>query len=153
MKRNKVYLIVMTENISIVDVDADDIANIPSMDPVGVYSTAEEAEMWCRQLQELSDNREGKDAYFFDIIEYEIDTEPLLLTFMKSEDDQLENYLTNSIKALMDAEIIDQLIGEDGHFHYVLTDKGKEIMGDISLDAIRKLFNVEVEEDEEEEDE
>lgn len=150
--RKTVYLIVMTENIPLVDIDADDIENIPTMDPVAVYSNLEDAETWTLELQKMSDKREGKDRYFFDIIEYEMDSEPLLLTFMKAEDDDIDNYLTKSIKALMDAEIIDQLIGEDGHFHYVLTEKGKGIMGDISLDALKELFKVEIESPDEEED-
>ncbi len=141
--KKMVYLIVMTENTSINEVDLDNVQDIPSMDPVAVYSSLEKAERWAKELQEMSDKREGEDTYFFDVIEYEIDSEPLLLTFMKAEGDELEDYLTQSIQSLMASGIIDQLIGEDGHFHYVLTERGKEVMGDVSQDVIKKFLNVE----------
>lgn len=143
------YLIVMTENVSINDVDPEDIQNIPSMDPVAIYSSLEKAEGWADELQVMSDKREGKDAYFFDVIEYEIDSEPLLLTFMKTEGSELEDYLTKSIQSLMASGVIDQLIGEDGNFHYVITDRGKEVMGDVSQEVIKKFLNVEGDEGEE----
>ena len=33
----------------------------------------------------------------------------------------------DEVKSLMDKGVIDQLVGEDGRFYYVLTDMGKEI--------------------------
>ena len=53
----------------------------------------------------------------YNIETFEVDAEPRDI-FQDAYDD---------VKNLMDKGIIDQLIGEDGRFYYVLTEAGKEI--------------------------
>ncbi len=84
-----------------------------SVETVGIYSTQTKAMEALRGLPPESHNM------VYNISEFEVDAAP-----SNSFD------YSKEVKNLMDLGIIDQLVGEDGHFYYKLTDKGKEIAKD-----------------------
>ena len=83
----------------------------------------------------------GEVELMYDVLEFKLDEPPMMLDLMKKRKKALENSLEQAIIDLMDKGILDQLVGEDGHFYYVLTDKGREKIKTIKLPAyIKKLI-------------
>ena len=109
-----------------------------SIEPLGIYSTFEDAQTTVEELEELTVKTENKEIAY-DIFEFEIDKEPVLLEFLKAQKKILEDSLEETIKQLMDTGYVDQLVGEDGHFYYTLTKSGKEKMKSIP-EQVRKFF-------------
>jgi len=111
-----------------------------SVEPVGICSTLEKA---LEYVNELEANTYQDPKMFsetaYDIFEFEVDKEPVLLDWLKKEKKILEESVQQSIMELMKKGLVDQLIGEDGHFYYTLTDSGKETMKSIP-EQIKKLF-------------
>tara|TARA_A100001515_G_scaffold144238_1_gene147724 strand:+ start:277 stop:621 length:345 start_codon:yes stop_codon:yes gene_type:complete len=82
-----------------------------SIETIGVYSTKKNA------LRELGRLPPETLDLVYNIETFEIDAEPIDI-FKDVYDD---------VKDLMDKGLIDQLVGEDGRFYYVLTEAGKDI--------------------------
>ncbi len=131
---DKVYAIVMITG----DVDATGFG----VEPIGIYSSMEVAFDFVEQLEKEAPQIKGE--YMFDIFEYKLDEQPLILEFFKARkklQQQSEDYLTDMLVDLMKDGIIDQLVGEDGHFYYKLTEKGKAKGRKLKLpDHIKRLF-------------
>ena len=81
-----------------------------SIETIGVYSTKKNA------LRELGRLPPETLDLVYNIETFEIDAEPIDI-FKDVYDD---------VKDLMDKGLIDQLVGEDGRFYYVLTEVGKD---------------------------
>ena len=81
-----------------------------SIETIGIYSTQKKAMDALRELPPET------NSMVYNISEFKVDAPPTN-----------SNDYAKEIKNLMDMGIIDQLVGEDGHFYYQLTDKGKEI--------------------------
>ena len=100
-----------------------------SVEPVGVCSTLDKA---LEFVNELEANTYQDPKMFsetaYDIFEYELDEEPLILGFLKKEMQILQDGIQKAVMDLMSKGLVDQLIGEDGHFYYTLTDMGKQEM-------------------------
>ena len=110
-----------------------------SVEPVGVYSTLEKA---LEYVNELEANIRDPTKFIetaYDIFEYGLDEEPLILSYLKKETRALQDEMQQAVIELMDKGYVDQLIGEDGHFYYTLTDMGKDKMKAMP-EHIKKIF-------------
>jgi len=128
----KVYIIVS------ITADGSPLNVSFSIEPVGVCSTLESALDYVNELDNYThDGKDTETAY--DVFEFEVAKEPVLLDWLKKEKKILEESVQQSIMELMKKGLVDQLIGEDGHFYYTLTDLGKETMKSIP-EQIKKFF-------------
>ena len=82
-----------------------------SVETIGVYSTTK------RALRALNKLPFETDELVYNVETFDMNSEPKDIFKDTYED----------VKKLMDTGIIDQLVGEDGKFYYVLTDTGKEM--------------------------
>jgi hypothetical protein len=83
-----------------------------SLETVGVYSDEDEA---IKAIQKLPPETKQ--------MKYNIQSFILNAPAFDIDDNTAKN-----VKELMDFGVIDQLVGEDGNFYYILTDLGKEIV-------------------------
>jgi hypothetical protein len=111
-----------------------------SVEPVGVCSTLEKALEYVNEL-EANTHQDPKvsSEIAYDVFEFELDEEPLTLSFLKKEMQAFQNEVQDDILELMKTGYVDQLIGEDGNFYYTLTDMGKDEMKTMS-EQIKKFF-------------
>lgn len=111
-----------------------------SVEPVGVCSTLEKALEFVNELEAntYQDTKMFSETAY-DIFEYELDEEPLILGFLKKEMQILQDGIQKAVMDLMSKGYVDQLIGEDGHFYYTLTDMGKEEMKSMP-EQVKKFF-------------
>lgn len=129
---NKLYAIVM--------ITGDEGTLGFGIEPVGIYSSMELAFEYVEKLEKEAPNMDGE--YMFDIFEYRIDEEPLILEFFRAQkriQTRDTEIMENLLIDLMKEGMVDQLIGEDGHFYYKLTDEGKKRSKNIPKN-IRKFF-------------
>ena len=114
-----------------------------SIEPVGVYTDLEIALDYTDQLEDITrpqkDSKNKKPFAIFDILEFEFDKKPILLEFLEKDKDRLESGVEKMLIKLMKKGFVDQLIGEDGHFYYTLTDLGKETTKSIP-EQVKKFF-------------
>jgi len=113
------------------------VMNDHGVEPVGVYACFAEADEY-RQELEMTDMG-GMDGAIYDVLEFEMDSEPPLLSILKKRRQRMVESLENCIADLLKRDLIDQLIGEDGEFYYVITDLGKESASQIPT-QVRKFF-------------
>tara|TARA_Y100000004_G_C8766865_1_gene349021 strand:- start:137 stop:535 length:399 start_codon:yes stop_codon:yes gene_type:complete len=109
-----------------------------SVEPLGIYSTLEEALDYSGQLEENTPKSSSIETVY-DVFEFTLGEEPTLLKFLKAQQKMVEESVQESIITLMKKGYVDQLIGEDGHFYYTLTDFGKDQMKSIP-EQIKKFF-------------
>jgi len=125
--------------VSITAEGDDDLTSI-SIEPVGVYSSYKKANRYIEELEKYTANMSGRDAEtLYDILEFKVDDEPPLLGFLKKEKQTLLESIEDALVGLMKEGLVDQLIGEDGHFYYTLTDLGKKSKKTIP-ENIKKFF-------------
>lgn len=97
-------------------------SGIVSVETIGVYSSKSIAEKFKRKIEKanpaLFKSVNRTDVCELTISPLMLDDEPILF----SEPIDLEE-ITYS---LMNKGLVDQLIGEDGNFYYILTDLGKQ---------------------------
>jgi hypothetical protein len=104
------------------------------IEPLGVYSSLETALSYATELE--SRTRETLPhlvEFTFDVLEYEMDKEPLMLGMLKKRREQMKKGLEDSVIKLMKKGIVDQLVGEDGNFYYTLTEEGEKKIDDLKL--------------------
>jgi hypothetical protein len=108
-----------------------------SVEPVGVCSTLEKALEYVNELEENThqDPKMFKETAY-DIFEFDLDEEPLMLSFLKKEMELIQDGIEQVVMELMEKGYVDQLIGEDGNFYYTLTNIGKDNMDE----QIKKFF-------------
>ena len=110
---------------------------------MGVYTDLEIALDYTDQLEDITrpqkDSKNKKPFAIFDILEFEFDKKPILLEFLEKDKDRLESGVEKMLIKLMKKGFVDQLIGEDGHFYYTLTDLGKETTKSIP-EQVKKFF-------------
>lgn len=82
-----------------------------SIETIGIYSNENHA------LRAMKNLPAETDCIVYNIEEFEVDAEPR----------DIFNDTYQDIKRLMDEGVIDQLVGEDGKFYYVLTEMGRDI--------------------------
>lgn len=134
MENKQIYVIIMIEKF----IDSY------SVEPLGVYTDLELALNYADELENEVKPPSGmkgkKPVAVFDILEFDIDEEPLLLKHLKQDTKNLESGVQKMIVSLMKKGYVDQLIGEDGHFYYVLTESGKDIVRNLPP-HIKKYFD------------
>lgn len=134
MENKQIYVIIMIEKF----IDSY------SVEPLGVYTDLELALNYADELENEVKPPSGmkgkKPVAVFDILEFDIDEEPLLLKHLKQDSKNLESGVQKMIVSLMKKGYVDQLIGEDGHFYYVLTKSGKDIVRNLPP-HIKKYFD------------
>tara|TARA_Y100000310_G_scaffold159505_1_gene159066 strand:+ start:230 stop:580 length:351 start_codon:yes stop_codon:yes gene_type:complete len=89
-----------------------------SIETIGMYTTK------LRAIQAMEKLPAPTDELVYNIEQFKVDDEPRDI-FQDSHQD---------VKRLMDEGIIDQLVGEDGRFYYVLTQLGNEIAKKIDIE-------------------
>ena len=130
---NKVYALISVSAYS----DKHGVMHF-STDTLGVYKDLEKAMNFANDLEEITPSVKGKEVVY-DILEFTVDEKPIVLSYLtekkKLEEDTTEEIIIN----LMKQGYVDQLVGEDGHFYYKLTDQGKKTMKNIPS-QIKKFF-------------
>ena len=116
-----------------------------AVEPLSIHTSMKTALKYADELEAFNNTSKyfpnGEVELMYDVLEFKLDEPPMMLDIMKKRKKVLEDSLEQAIIDLMDKGILDQLVGEDGHFYYVLTDKGKEKINKIKLPAyIKKLI-------------
>ena len=109
-----------------------------TVDTLGVYNDVDDAMNWIKQLESLNTN--PLDVCF-DALEYEMDDEPIILTFMKQERERLIDTVDSTLLSLIKKELIEQYVCEDGNFSYELTTKGRSVMSGIPGQILKNFIN------------
>ena len=91
-----------------------------SVETIGIYTT------YVRAISAMEKLPAPTDDIVYNIEQFNVDDEAR--DIFKDSDDSDQD-----IKRLMDEGIIDQLVGEDGRFYYVLTPLGSEITKKIDI--------------------
>tara|TARA_A100001515_G_scaffold98096_1_gene78950 strand:+ start:549 stop:953 length:405 start_codon:yes stop_codon:yes gene_type:complete len=111
-----------------------------SVEPVSVCSTLEKALDYVNELEKNTyQDPKMYSETAYDIFEFDLDEEPLILGFLKKEMQLLQDGIQQAVMELMNKGYVDQLIGEDGNFYYTLTDMGKDKMKSMP-EQIKKFF-------------
>ena len=105
MRNKKVFIL---ERIDIID-------SISTYETLGVYSTMRRAK---KEIETLPKERENMK---YEIREFELNGRAI---------DKIED-LEAILKGLMDKDLVDQLVDENGDFVYTLTQEGKKVADDI----------------------
>jgi len=130
---DKVYIIVMISSQGKQDPSF-------SVEPLGVYSELEIAMDYVDKLESATTNDKSMfEETVYDVMEFDMDGEPLMLSWLKKEKQIMEETVQNAILQLMKEGLVDQLVGEDGHFYYTLTEIGKAKMKNMP-ENIKKFF-------------
>ena len=107
------------------------------LEPVGIYSDIQTALDYVEELESRTSDKEC----IYDILEFGLDTKPLLLDFLEKQEEVKSETLSDKLIGLMKSGLIDQLVGEDGHFYYVLTELGEEsATSKLIPEQIKKYF-------------
>lgn len=114
--KKKVYVVVMIEG--------DEEGGL-AVEPLGVYTSEDKAIEYAKKLDDLTP-RDSEFEAVYDVFDFYIDVEPFMLTFMKKQKEAQTDVIQDLIIDLMKEGMVDQLIGEDGHFYYTLTDLGQK---------------------------
>ena len=110
-----------------------------SIEPIGVCSTKDQALDYIDELEELHETIGISDGkVMFDIFEYTVDEVPFMIEYMQKRAEDFEDEVSKSLRDLINRGLVDQLIGEDGHFYYQLTEEGKKLTS--IPKNIRKFF-------------
>lgn len=112
----KMYLVVKLINLD----------SILSIDPLGLYSSEEEAEEWVAKLESLNQDEQN---IIFDILDFNVDDEPIGLDVMKSEKKELMQEMDSVFVSLVGKGLIEQFVDENGNFCHEMTDTAKEKLG------------------------
>jgi predicted transcriptional regulator len=129
MTKTNVYIIV-----SIIS-EEDDF----SVEPLGVYSDLNDALEWVTQLEANTMNNSSRSETMYDVLEFELDKKPFILDWLKKKKQVTLDSIEKTMIKLMKDGHVDQLIGEDGHFYYTLTESGKKIFKGIPS-QVKKFF-------------
>ena len=136
----------------IVMVSYDEKSDSIAIDPVSVHTDLKVAMDYSQQLEELNTTERFLEPIgievTYDVLEFYLDEKPMLLTMLEKKKKVLEEDVEKTIISLMKDGIVDQLIGEDGHFYYKITKKGRAKLEKMNISPlIRKILKREDEED------
>ena len=138
--KKKVYVVVMIEG--------DEEGGL-AVEPLGVYSEEETAIKYAKELDALvPEDDEFRPVY--DVFDFYLDGEPFMLKFMKKQKEMQTDLVQEMIIDLMKEGMVDQLIGEDGHFYYTLTDLGQKTYNEMKggvPENVKKFLRKRQEED------
>jgi len=114
---DKLYVIIMVQ--ASMDIDRF------SLEPIGIYRDLESALDYVNKLEKAIPESEVSES-IFDVLEFTIDKEPIILEFLTKQKLMIQESLEETLTNLMKKGMIDQLVGEDGHFYYRLTKLGED---------------------------
>ena len=138
--KKKVYVVVMIEG--------DEEGGL-AVEPLGVYSEEETAIKYAKDLDALiPEDDEFRPVY--DVFDFYLDGEPFMLKFMKKQKEVQTDLVQEMIIDLMKEGMVDQLIGEDGHFYYTLTELGQKTYNEMKggvPENVKKFLRKRQEED------
>lgn len=100
-----------------------------SMEPIGCYKDMEDALSNVAKLEKVW-KKLGNDEYeeaAFDIIDFDLNEKPYLLEYFMKMKDKARDTADDQLRKLIKQGLVEQLIGEDGHFYYELTEMGKKV--------------------------
>lgn len=132
-----VYCITMISQ-TVRDGELDDI----SIDCIAVYSNKKKAVEVAKEMEDNHIKVGLTDECVYDVFEFTLDAEPMLLAFQRKKLKQIEetnDKVDEALTELMRTGHIEQLIGEDGHFYYELTSNGRKEAKKIP-ELVKKLF-------------
>ena len=129
MAKTNVYVVV-----SIIS-EQDDF----TVEPLGVYSDVNDAMKWVDELEANTVNNSLKSETMYDVLEFELDKKPFILDWLKKKKQVMLDNIEKTMIKLMKQGHVDQLVGEDGHFYYTLTESGKKIFKGIPS-QVKKFF-------------
>ncbi len=129
MALEKIYILVVIELTAM---------DTLSVEPMGVYTDLHEATKYSDKCQKLLPNLESAQT-MFDVLEFSLNAKPPMLTFLEKTKNRIEDKLSKTLIKLMKSGLIDQLVGEDGHFYYVLTKRGEKLKDSLPKE-IKKHF-------------
>lgn len=129
MAKTNVYVVV-----SIIS-EQDDF----TVEPLGVYSDVNDAMKWADELEANTMNDSLKSETMYDVLEFELDKKPFILDWLKKKKQVMLDSIEKTMIKLMKEGHVDQLVGEDGHFYYTLTESGKKIFKGIPS-QVKKFF-------------
>lgn len=115
----------------------EDKNGILTVDPLGVYTDANDALDWIDKLEELSTDKKN---VCFDALDFQADTDPICLEQMKEDRESLIDTVNDTLQSLLNKELIEQFVGPDGRFSYELTTKGRTMMKGIPGQKIEKFL-------------
>jgi len=132
MPKESIHIIVMVT----FDPDSDSI----TIDPLSVHSNLNDALLYTQKLEEFGTSNNffshnGVEASY-DVLEFYLDEPPIILKMLEKKRNALQNDVEQAIIGLMKKGIVDQLIGEDGHFYYKVTEKGKKKMEGMNISPL-----------------
>jgi hypothetical protein len=122
--------------------DAKLLADNISIDCVAVYSNKKKAMEVAKEMEDNHSKVGFSSEAVYDVFEFTLDAEPLLLDFQRKKLKQIEetnDKVDEALTELMKTGHVDQLIGEDGHFYYELTSEGRAVAHKIP-ELVKKLF-------------
>jgi len=109
-----------------------------SIEPLGVFDDLDQAIIYATKLDSL-DKTDGNRQSTYDVLEFELNDKPHILTYLEQRNRKLEDSITSVLISLMKKGYVDQLVGEDGMFYYELTKQGEKIKEDMPK-LVKKLF-------------
>jgi hypothetical protein len=111
-----------------------------SIEPLGAFSSLKKAEMYVKELETFIDKYEESN-FLYDIIDYDLDSEPPLLKWFKSDQQERYSSVEQDVLRLVDKGFVDQLVGEDGNFYYEPTKIGNQSPKiKKAVDSFNKIF-------------
>ena len=110
-----------------------------TVEPLGVYSDVNDAMKWADELEANTMNDSLKSETMYDVLEFELNKKPFILDWLKKKKQVMLDSIEKTMIKLMKEGHVDQLVGEDGHFYYTLTESGKKIFKGIPS-QVKKFF-------------
>ena len=132
-KPSTIYVLVCVE------ISIDKLFGISySVEPIGAFNDLDIALNYAVKLEDLDQPKKNIDVAY-DVLEFDLNEKPHILTFLEKSNNAFEQSVTEVIIKLMREGLIDQLVGEDGNFYYELTEEGKKKKQSMPK-IVKKLF-------------
>ncbi len=113
-----------------------------SIDCVAVYSDKDTAIEIAKEMEDNHQKLGFSGESIYDVFDFTLDEEPILLDFQRKRLKQIaetNDKVDEALTELMNSGLVEQLIGEDGHFYYELTSEGRGVSDKIPA-LVKKLF-------------
>lgn len=125
---DKVYAILM--------IDCSGQEDPAKLDIIGIYTDWLVAEQYITEVEKLDT---AQPPVMYDVLEFTLNAEPVLLQFLRREQEIRADVIDKHLSNLMKEGLIEQFIGEDGHFYYGITELGQQQQTNIPA-QIKKFF-------------
>lgn len=143
MKAKRVYVLVMIEG------SIDNGPESFAIEPLGVFTSEKKAMRYVEEMYEATPKSDDVEIAY-DIFDFDLDVKPFMLSFLEKQKEVQKDLVQDMIIDLMKEGMVDQLIGEDGHFYYTLTDLGQKTYNEMKggvPENVKKFLRKKHEED------